>query len=284
MVTKQFLETYQLYRKLPLIKAYNEDSFTYINSPAINMFCSTCNSFQTFNMDNEYWENYANNEFAARGTDVWGKTVRAVYKCSACNKIGYTFFLEFIVTKISEDGRTYKGYVWKVGQTPAWEIDIDRNLERSLGVDAHLYKKGLVCESQSYGIGAYAYFRRITENVIDELLDSIITLIDSKEKQIYEKALEAVKKTKVTEEKIELVQDLLPISLQPNGFNPLKSLHSALSEGLHNKTDEECLELADTIKTILVYLLEEIRSRNDKARVFTTKMKLLLTKNSQSKS
>lgn len=279
MITKQFLESYSLYRKLPLKRGYYEDSVTDISSPAINMYCHSCKSIQTFNKVNEYWENCAHNEPQARQVDVWGKTMRAVYCCSACGNDEYIFFIEFInIGQNKEDENFYDGFTWKVGQTPAWEIDIDKNLEKALGKDIDLYKKGLVSESQSYGIGSYAYFRRVTENVIDELLNSITTLIDEKDKEKYEKALLKVKNTMVTETKIELVQSLLPLSLQPNGINPLKSLHATLSDGIHNKTDDECLELADTIKTILIYLLEEIRNRNDKAKLFTDKMKKLLVK------
>ncbi|MCB9801655.1 MAG: hypothetical protein H6774_01055 [Pseudomonadales bacterium] len=279
IITKQFLESYPLYKKLLLELPYHADSITDIGQPAINMYCKVCKSVQTFNNNNNYWEVHASNQSTARNTDVWGSTFRVKYICSSCNSYEFKFFLEFIKTgKSKSDENNYIGYVWKIGQTPPWEIDIDQNLAKALSEDAGLYKKGLVCESQSYGIGSYAYFRRITENVIDELLNSITDLLDEEDKARYQAALEKVKKTRVTEEKIELVQDLLPSSLQPDGFNPLKALHSALSDGIHDKTDEECLDLAETIKAILTYLLEEIRSRSDKAKNFSDKMKKLLGK------
>jgi hypothetical protein len=43
-----------------------------------------------------------------------------------------------------------------------------------------------------------------------------------------------------------------------NGHNPLTLLHSAVSEGLHEHTDEECLELATTIRVVLTDLAERI--------------------------
>jgi hypothetical protein len=280
MADKKFLETYPLYKKLNIkISQYTGD-FGDMPKPAINLNCKYCDSIQTFNMVNEYWENEADTSMAGRHIGIWGKTVRALYECSACNEGKYIFFIEFVKTGTvkEEDSTLDTGYVRKVGQNPPWEIDIESNIEKALGKDAELYKKGLVSESQSYGIGSYAYFRRITENIIDDLLDSILALIHEEEKDKYKQALEKVRETRITEEKIELVQDLLPTSLQPNGINPLKSLHAALSDGIHNKTDDECLDLADTIKTILIYLLEEIRNRNDKAKLFTDKMKKLLDK------
>lgn len=280
MITKQFLETYPLYKKAEIEIPYYSTYLDDVTTPAINMNCSKCKSMQTFNISNQIWELRAGSQQSAQRVEIWNIPIRCVYVCSACNTFSYYFYIQFFQTGTvkKKDTTFYKGYYKKIGQSPSWEIDIDKNLEKALGDDAELYKKGLVCESQSYGIGSYAYFRRITENVIDELLNSIADLLDEEDKEQYKAALEKVKKTRVTEEKIELVQDLLPSSLQPDGYNPLKALHSALSDGIHNRTDEECLDLAETIKAILTYLLEEIRSRSDKAKNFSEKMKKLLGK------
>jgi len=281
MITKQFLETYPLLRKYPVTfdklshSQFGTKGAIYnLPKPALNLFCKNCQGLQTFNMENDF-EHFSSN--APLRESPLDKILEMRYLCASCGQYRYTFYIEFGVDRTpKEDARTFSGWIRKIGQSPPWEIDIDRTLERTLCDNKELYKKGLVCESQSYGIGSYAYFRRITENIIDELLNSIFDLIDEKDKKQYEQALEKVKKTRVTEEKIELVQDLLPLSLQPNGLNPLKSLHSALSDGIHNKSDEECLELADTIKTVLTYLLEEIKNRGARAKQFSEKMKKLL--------
>jgi hypothetical protein len=42
------------------------------------------------------------------------------------------------------------------------------------------------------------------------------------------------------------------------GDNPLILLHSALSEGLHAQTDEQCLELAQAVRVVLAELAERI--------------------------
>jgi hypothetical protein len=286
MITKQFLETYPLLRKLPVTfervyhTQYGGIKGTYINNlpkPAINLYCKICNSLQTFNMENDFEHFSLKSGLSFEKYTPLGKILEARYLCASCNQHRYTFYIEFGTDKTpKKDAETFSGWIRKIGQSPPSEINIDKNLEKELGKEASLYKKGLVCESQSYGIGAYAYFRRITETTIDELLDSITNLIDEQDKEEYEKALEKVKKTRVTEEKIELVQDLLPSSLKPDGYNPLKALHAALSDGIHNKTDEECLELADTIRTVLVYLLEEIRNHKERSKRFSERMKKLL--------
>jgi hypothetical protein len=50
----------------------------------------------------------------------------------------------------------------------------------------------------------------------------------------------------------------IPQTLLINGQNPLTLLHSALSEGLHAKSDEDCLELATSIRLVLMELAERI--------------------------
>jgi len=276
MPNKEFLEKYPLYRKFKTnLIDYNfkSASFEEVPKPAIHMGCNICTSDQTFNIVNEYYELEEN-----RGSKmlVNGKIVRARYRCSSCNRMNRTFFLYFFRGVKTKEN--YAIDVMKVGQYPAWSIELDKELENILGEHADYYKKGLVCESQSYGIGAYAYFRRITEEIIDKLLDSICDLIEEKDREAYAEALEKTKKTRVTQEKIDLVKDLLPISLKPDGINPLGVLHSALSEGLHSLSDEDCMEQAEIIRNILVFLVNQtIRMKNDSS-IFTDGMRKLLEK------
>jgi hypothetical protein len=50
----------------------------------------------------------------------------------------------------------------------------------------------------------------------------------------------------------------IPQALLINGHNPLMLLHSALSEGLHAQTDEQCLELATSIRVVLTDLVDRL--------------------------
>jgi len=147
-----------------------------------------------------------------------------------------------------------------------------------LGKHQALYRKGLISESQGYGIGAFAYYRRILEEIIDGLLEQVEKLLASSEKESYLAALENVKKTRIVAEKINLVRDLLPPILCPDGKNPLSLLHGILSEGLHADTDERCLELAVETREILIFLAATIARTSNEAKIFTMKMQSLLEK------
>lgn len=264
MPNKEFLETY------PLLKKFKYDVPSYlsgIDTPAIHIHCKKCRSDQTYNMNNSFTENYSCVYESSKG-----KIVRLVYECTSCHKNRAIFFIMLDV-KLE--------YVQKIGQYPPWQIDINKNLEKMLGKHATSFKNGLVCESQSYGIGAFAYYRRIVEDIMDELLDSIIGLIPEQNRLQYEKALAATKKTNVAQEKIALVKDLLPSILRPDGHNPLSVLHKQLSKGLHAESDEECLEVAGSIREILTFLVNRIIQTKESAKSFTTGMKKILDKKAQ---
>ena len=50
---------------------------------------------------------------------------------------------------------------------------------------------------------------------------------------------------------IEAVRHGLPQALYIEGHNPLTLLHSALSEGLHELPDDECLKMAADIRLVI---------------------------------
>ena len=232
----------------------------------INMWCPTCASHQTFGMQNEFDE-LCPDDLAP---EVAGSHFRLLYQCTHCQEFERVFFVV-----ADREGAWYR----KVGQYPAWETKTDPEVERLLGQDhAGLYHKALVCESCSYGIAAFAYYRRIVEQVIDGLLDEIAGLMDGSELEKYKLALEATKKTIVAQDKIDLVKDLLPPILRPGRVNPLQVLHSVLSEGLHARTDEECLEDAALVRGALVFLVDQVAASAEASKSFTAGMRKLLDK------
>jgi len=263
MITKEFLEDYSLFRKLKS-GPFSPELQKWKKLP-INMHCEVCNSMQTFNMKNEYYH-------VGDGSNDMNASNRVLdlkYQCQSCKSFQRRFFIH-----VSNDVDT----IYKVGQYPEWEIKMDKNLEKTLNKHSINFRKGLVCESQGYGIGAFSYYRRITEDIIDELLNSISDLIEEVHKKEYAEALEKTKTTRVTQEKIDIVKDLLPSILKPNGMNPLGVLHSELSEGLHASTDESCLENANHIKSILIFLINQIIQSKESAKSFSASMKSLLDK------
>lgn len=262
MPSKELIENYPLYRKLKVQQL--PSSLDMLPVVRVNMHCQTCTSHQTFAMVSKYWDGFEYSNYSSKGAVFWMK-----YRCMHCNIFERSFCF-----KAAEDG----AWLMKVGQYPAWEIDGDPNLEKMLGTHASYFKKGLICESQGYGIGAFGYYRRIVEETIDQLLDEVSDLLAGSDLAKYQTALEKTKATIVTQEKIDLVKDLLPPILRPKGMNPLSVLHSSLSEGLHARSDEKCLEYASTCRKILVFLVSQVSASKAAGQSFTDSMKKLLEK------
>jgi hypothetical protein len=267
-ILKTFIEEKPLYVKYVVTKLprYERESYPDI----VDLECGNCGGVRPFHKSG-----YNRFSFGIGGTSsspvIKNKVYEEYYDCTGCVKEKYFFWIDVSLEEM---------WVQKVGQLPAWSIRPDNNLSKLIPSHQHYYKRGLTCESQGYGIGAHAYYRRIVEEIIDKLLESITDLIEPAEKEQYLRAIEETKKTRVAQEKIALVKDLLPAVLRPDGMNPLNILHSDLSEGLHDATDEECLETAKHIREVLIFLATQIAMHRESSKTFTDSMRRLLQKRS----
>jgi len=263
MPVKKFLEEYPLYRSF----GYEPRSMIIraLDRPGLNMPCAVCSGNQTFNMINKY------DELNSEIEDCRGKIFRIVYNCAHCRNFQRTFFVLFQKGKDDEHVS-----VMKVGQFPTWDISVEKEIDKLLGDKRVYYHRGKILESQSYGIGAYGYYRRIVEMVIDDLLQQIDTLLSPEEKAQYEAAIEKTKKSTIAQEKIAVVKDLLPPILRPNNINPLGVLHDALSRGIHAMSDEDCLTEACLIRESLTYLVSQLEVHKHASAGFSSSIKQLL--------
>ena len=109
------------------------------------------------------------------------------------------------------------------------------------------------------GIGAYSYDRRVVENQRHHLFQEIAKVarrlgLPDAVSDLYV----AASKEDQFSKGVRMVGDALPASLMIEGRNPLLLLHAALSDGLHGRSDDECLEIAGDIRNVLGRLAERI--------------------------
>jgi hypothetical protein len=126
-----------------------------------------------------------------------------------------------------------------------------------IGADRDLFLKGRRSENQGLGIGAFVYCRRVVEDQKNRIIDQTIKvaeMIDAPAHTIT--ALKNAQKERQFSKAVETIRDAIPQRLLIAGQNPFTLLHAALSRGLHEQTDEKCLELAADIRVILVELSE----------------------------
>ncbi|HEX3072624.1 MAG TPA: hypothetical protein VHP30_03330, partial [Ignavibacteriales bacterium] len=106
-----------------------------------------------------------------------------------------------------------------------------------------------------------SYYRRVVENKRNKIIEKLIDVLDltnDPDKTHKKEILGEAKKDTQFKNSIEKIKDGIPETLYLQGQNPFTLLHSPLSEGLHGKSDEECLEWATDIRTILVGFVERL--------------------------
>lgn len=176
------------------------------------------------------------------------------YTCKNCSKISKLFALWFT---ISDDGKTATTY--KFGEYPAFGPPTPARVISLIGPQKDLFLKGRRAENQGMGIAAFAYYRRVIEDQKDRIFDEVIRVCNrlSVDQPIIDELTKAKSETQFTTA-VEAMKHAVPQALFINGRNPLTLLHSALSEGLHAQTDEECLEVATSIRVVMAEFAERM--------------------------
>jgi hypothetical protein len=182
------------------------------------------------------------------------KQTYLTYQCSNC-RITHKIFSLHVSIANAEDPES--GECYKFGEFPPYGPHTPNRLLKLFGKDGKFFLKGRQCENHGLGIGAFVYYRRVVENHKDQILDEIIKVSKKIAPEMVD-GLELAKKENQFSKAVESVKNGIPQALLINGQNPLTLLHSALSEGLHAQTDEECLDLAHDVRVVLSELAERL--------------------------
>jgi hypothetical protein len=181
------------------------------------------------------------------------------YMCSNCQQHIKTFAVWITIDDACTHSGPFSGDVYKLGEFPVFGPPTPSRLISMIGTDRDLFLRGRRCENQGLGIGAFVYYRRVVESQKNRILDEIIKVArKSNTSKDVIAALEAAKAETQFAKAIEATKSAIPPSLLIEGHNPLKLLHSALSDGVHNRTDEECLQSASSDRVVLAELAERV--------------------------
>lgn len=177
------------------------------------------------------------------------------YRCYNCLKEEKTFSL---AAKMDAK-HSGSGLCYKFGELPNFGPPTPSKLIKLIGPDREEFLSGRRCENQGLGVGAFIYYRRVVENQKNRILEEIIK-VSKKIGALPEKIAtleEAVSETQFSTA-LKNAKDAIPESLLINGHSPLLLLHSALSEGVHELSDEQCLELASSVRIVLGELSDRL--------------------------
>jgi len=176
------------------------------------------------------------------------------FSCRNCNGTSKVYCIYFFL----EQGND--GLLKKIGEDPPFGPPVPSRVISLVGPDRDLFLSGRRAENQGMGIGAFAYYRRVVENQKWRLLKEIGKAAKNLglDQTVIERFDKAAKESQFSKA-IDDVKDVFPRALLlKGGHNPLLLLHSALSDGLHDKSDEKCLEMATSVRVVLTELAERI--------------------------
>jgi len=214
-------------------------------SPDISLFCSdpSCNRIQNFRRSDP--------DVARLGERTQDFIIH--YLCKNCERTVKTFALRQIRRT------SYYGTLMKIGEFPAFGPPLPARLQRLVQAERGFLLKGFQSENRGLGIGAFAYYRRLVEDLKTELIDEIIkTCRKIPTAATYIPALEKAREEKQFARAVGDIGEAIPDALRIDGHNPLSLLHQALSRDLHSASDEECLEAASAIRVVLSELTERM--------------------------
>lgn len=215
-----------------------------VKTPEIELHCTQCNGDRFFAPTEQ-------GDFigSRKSTDTFLN-----YVCRNCRKCPKTFSLGAVY---DDESKVWK--VFKYGEDPAFGPPTPSRAIALIGPDRDQFLKGRRCENQGLGVGAFVYYRRVVENQKNRIFDEVIRVsrhLGADAALITE--LETAKNENQFTKAVETIKHALPQSLLVNGHNPLLLLHSALSAGVHELSDDQCLELAASARILLIEFAERM--------------------------
>lgn len=215
--------------------------------PKIRIYCDKdeCQDYMFFNMVNSSH---------GRISITSSNDVFIQYSCRNCTSSYKTYALNAMLIGTGSDW-----LVQKYGELPKFGPPIPSRVYNLIGGDRELFLSGRRSENIGLGIGAFTYYQRVIENQKNKILNELIRVIEViSPNDAVLKDLKSAKNEVQFAKAIESIKHAIPQSLFINGYNPLTLLHSALSEGVHDLSDNECLDMASSVRQVLFEFSERL--------------------------
>lgn len=283
MKDKEYIDKQEFYIDFPIYKRVDISSIseTFIyellsGNFTIDAYCISCGKNSTFKTiprftkdENEYLLNHYHELFDNVQEISLLKNYTGMKTMGGNEKKDYkdkSFIVKFHCTRNTEHELVYlimimDNHIQKVGQFPSFEdlkeYDYKKYNKILDKIRIEELKKALRCYAHGYGIGAYAYLRRIFE-------DQIITTFKKNETEL--EIAESDFKRLDMDIKIEKLKNYLPDLLVKE-----KSLYKILSAGIHELSEEICLKHFDTIRIGFELILNQkldIEEKKDREKEF----------------
>lgn len=217
----------------------------------IDDFCENCNSEKVFTgythsalLNIRSCVEYAkknNNEFYKKLSEQIKEEDTCAHFMFKCAKCGEKHYFSILFTP---------DFIVKCGQYPSYSTQNVKKVEKYKNIISKYYPeltKSLNAYSQGMGVASFVYLRRILEWLVDE------------------KCLEEEKTLKKFVDKLKKVEKREKII--PDDFSEIKNqIYSVLSKGVHEYTEEECLDMYDAVFFVIESILENELNKKEKKR------------------
>jgi hypothetical protein len=255
------LETWPLYRTLRYRGAHD-----YTDLPEnIWLYCEKCKNVQRWSRQTT--QKSGGMTYRIKQKVGWAEVN---YSCRNCPNVP-SFVRYYFYWLQKDEPPEAPGEFLKVGQWPPLEERVPDTLKNVLDKeDLAFYKNAIRMRNHNLGIAAVAYIRRVVENRINDVLDVLAEA--AQEHSFAAEELKKIKDAKRSfrfDDKIDYAAKLLPPHLRPEGKpNPIDVLHDLTSDGLHSKSEEECIEVFDKVRKVFEYVFGNLNVQIEDARAF----------------
>lgn len=211
------------------------------NRYTIDAYCIWCDKEGVFRAYNYLSDNI----YTPRWTTRHNGLIEIEYHCTRNELHAYHIYY-FKVDK----------FFTKVGQFPSiadFQIPQVEKYRKILGDEEYKeFTRGIGLSSHGVGVGSFVYLRRVFENLIEEAHIEAKNNDEGFSDDEYFKAR--------MDEKIKLIKDYLPEFLVEN-----RGLYAILSTGIHELSEDECLQYFETVKIGIEQILDEKITQKEKA-------------------
>lgn len=241
----------------------NEDNEYLFNlqfySGKLDYYCPHCNKESTFEGVNPIpsWRGKGYTDFSSVLSEFKNNLSTINDICLPYNQ---TIDVKFECTRNRHHKSVFTFYLYdknklqKIGQYPSIASLNQENLKKYRKIlTVEQYKelnRGMGLTAHGVGIGAFVYLRRIFENLIEESHQEGLKNNEINESEYISGRME---------DKIRLLKNLLPEFLYDN-----RAIYGILSKGIHELTEQECLEYFPIMRIGIELILDEKYEKHER--------------------
>ncbi len=269
----RFLATAPAGAARPVLSAFTETIYTTekLGTPDLHLYCEPCGGERWFScrLDTEKRSLFPG--------------ILLSYRCRNC--VGEPPTTKHYFVAVQEDEKTGIVDAYKYGEFPRLDPKTPPRLLKLLGPHREMFLSGRRAELQGMGIGAAVYYRRVVEAEWKRIVAELLKVAEASEA---DPGTVSVLKEALNDKRfsaaVDRIKDAIPPAMRIEGQNPLKLLHFVTSDNLHERSEAECLEIAQDVREVLIAFVQRSAALLRREEKLKTSVRRLAMRQTESKS